>query len=254
MKILVFGSSSTKNFQLTDELKKVHSDFRDINVKAVAMSGATITGFGKRNSSLNVRQHFIETYNEFKPDYVCFALGQTDIELGIYYKKVVKNQKFDISEHIKKLSEYYLEYILGIQKELNIDSDRIIIKGINPPVITRYKMKAINYTAREILRNDFPINEKNILKEKLKDIYPSVYERYNYHKLFNKEVSNQSKKFNINKYFDVDDLVADPENTVHVKLEFIAAGMDHHIIDSLFIRKAFIQRLIHTAYNLKTRF
>lgn len=249
MKILVFGSSSTRNFQLTDELKHINPDFRDFEIKAIAMSGATITGFGKRNSSLNVRDNLIKAFHDFNPDYLCFALGQTDIELGIYYKRVVKMQEIDISDFIQETTKNYIQYINDITNELKISNEKILIKGVNPPVITKYRTKSINYTAREILRNDFPISEKKQYKDKLKSIYPSVYERYNNHKNFNLEIKKTSKKHGIEKYFDIDDIVEDKNNPIHVRSEFIAAGMDHHIIDSLFIRECFIRRLIQTIYQ-----
>lgn len=248
MKILAFGSSSTRTLGLTDELRSMNNSFSKFSVRAVAVSGATITGFGKRKSSLDIREKFIDEIESYQPDYICLSLGQTDIELGFYYKTLIKGEDISPDEYIDNLSKNYSTYVNNLCKELKIKKDTIIIKGVNPPVITRYRIKAIKYTINEMLKNNFTIEEKQNYISELKKTFPSAYERYSYHKKFNVNIKKTAKIYGY-KYFDVDDIVSDPNNQGHVKEEFTFANADHHIIDSLYIRKAFISKLIQTIYT-----
>ena len=91
-KILIFGDSHSVYFTKTPDIMEMLEIIHEIEIKVVSTRGSTILGFGKRNSTLNTRNLFIEHIKEEKPDCVVFALGQVDVELGYYYRNIVKGE------------------------------------------------------------------------------------------------------------------------------------------------------------------
>lgn len=248
MKILVFGDSHSTYFGLSDELKSVNESFKGVNIQVVTIPGSTILGFGKRQSTLNSKALFLAKLKAFKPDYICFALGQVDIELGLYYRKIVKGESVDVKEYISNLVEKYLSTINDIQNDCSISDEAICLKGINLSVLTTHRAKAVDYTSRIITEN---IEDKNLIEEynkKLKLEYPSNLERYRIHTLFN-EVLFSAVRTRYS-YFDINDVIADGDNFGSCRKEFIPFSKDHHILDSLFIREISISRLIKSCVRL----
>lgn len=241
----MIGSSSIGNYGLTEELKIINPVFQGVDIELMMIPGSTIAGFGKRNSTLNSMQRFTERYKKSLPDYVCFAFGQTDIELGIYHKLVVKGEDFLVHEHIEKLVEIYIKSISDICKTLSINKDKVIIKGNNVSVFSNRRVKAINYVSRIISENVADADKKIELKKKLVEKYPSVLERLEYTYRFNNLLRDVGSSYGF-KYFDINDEIEDKMRPGHVKLEYIHASPNHHIIDSLFVREFCIRKLINS--------
>lgn len=248
MKILVLGDSHSATLGLTDELKALNESFRGVNLRVLTVQGASIKGFGKRESTLSTRQLLTDNFNSFKPDYVCFALGQVDIELGYYYRRVVKNDSISLDQFSKEITLDYLRAAEDFQKQYSLSSDRIIFKGINLSVLTNSREKAIRYTSKIITENIENNEEKARYLTLLRDSFASNLQRYKAHKAFNEKLlSLIDGKY---KYFDINDVLEDTNNKGHCKLEYIPAYRDHHILDSLYIRNISVSRLIRTALNV----
>jgi len=203
-----------------------------------------ISGFGKRKSSLNSREIFVKEVNQFKPNVLCFALGQVDIELGYYYKKVVKGDDIDFNSFALALVDTYIKNTIALINELGIDLHKVIFKGINLSVLTNSRMKAVNYTSRIITEN---ISDRDSIleyKKKLNAAFPSSLERSYYHLKFNKALQEAAIASGM-KYFDINSLVEDKDNKGLVDLKYIPAGQDHHLVDSLYIRSLHLKQLLH---------
>lgn len=248
MKVLIFGDSHSVYFNLTQELKDINESFRGIETKVVKMTAATILGFGKRKSTLNSRDKFIDEYKSFKPDYVVFALGQVDIELGLYYRLVVKKEKIITSDYLSKLSEEYISSINEISQALNIDKSKVVIKGINLSVLTKSRQKAINYTAKVVTENIENKGDISKYKEHLSHIFPSNYERIKIHMDFNEVL--KLKKDVKHKYFDINKDIVGPLKPGQCKAIFIPAYSDHHLLDSLYLRELSINKMIQVIVNI----
>lgn len=250
MRILIFGDSHSSYFNLTDELKLIDTSFAGVDIRVVKLPGATINGFGKRESTLNTRSIFSEEFSTFKPDFVCFALGQVDIELGYYYRKIVKSEDVPMNNFISELCDNYIKTIKDIISQSNLTSNQVIIKGINLSVLTKSRLKAIKYTSRIINEN---ITDKEKIKEyseKIKNQFPSNLERYSSHVAFNIKLKEMIlEEF---KYFDINDIIEDKNCVGNVDMKFIPTGFDHHLSDSLYIRKIHLSRLLNTIFNIKT--
>ncbi|WP_409438914.1 hypothetical protein [Psychromonas sp. GE-S-Ul-11] len=244
MKILVFGDSHSQLLKLSDEMKEIYPSFKKIACEVVSLSGATISGFGKRKSSLNSREVFIRKVNQFKPDVLCFALGQVDVELGYYYKKVVKGDDIDFHTFASELVETYINNTITLVSELGIDVNNVIFKGINLSVLTNSRVKAVNYTSRIITENITDSASILEYKKKLNAAFPSNLERSYYHLKFNKALQDTAVTSGM-KYFDINYLVEDKDNKGLVDLKYIPAGQDHHLVDSLYIRSLHIKQLLH---------
>ncbi|WP_428036922.1 hypothetical protein [Amphritea sp.] len=250
MKILVIGDSHSIYFNLTNELRSLNESFKGVDVKVITIPGSTILGFGKRESTLNSRELFNNELLMFKPDFICFALGQVDIELGLYYRMVVKTESIDIDQYITSLCDAYIDTISIIQNEHQLPNSAIGLKGINLSVLTKSRDKAVNYTNRIITENIQDNKSIQQYKEKLSKLLPSNLERYSIHTRFNKALAD--KISGTYKYFDINDLIEDRRNVGHCQKIFIPSGHDHHILDSLYIRELSIERLIKSFLNLQT--
>lgn len=241
MKILIFGDSHSMYFNLTNELKDMCESFRGIKTKVVTIPGATINGFGKRKSTLNLRDKFIKELNDFSPNFVCFALGQVDVELGLYFRKVVKGEFIEDKSFIDELCDNYLLTIKDVLRDSNIPLNKVCVKGINLSVLTKSRHKAVTYTKRIITENIQEEEAKKFL-DILQKTYPSNLERYSNHIYFNSVM--KGKTDGICSYFDINDLIEDPDVKGEVHPMYIPSSSDHHILDSLLIRKIHTERLI----------
>ncbi|GGW58661.1 hypothetical protein [Alishewanella tabrizica] len=248
MKVLILGDSHSMYFSLNNELKQINESFRGVNIKVLSIPGSTILGFGKRSSTLNSRDFFIKELISFKPDFICFALGQVDIELGFFYRKVVKKEDLNIFDYVSMLIAAYLNSVENIQNEFGMPDSSICFKGINISVLTSSREKAVEYTSRIINENIEDSELKLKHHDDLAATYPSNLERYRNHMYFN-EVLNGAVK-NRYKYFDINDVIKCPNVLGVCRLEFIPSKKDHHLLDSLFMRELYIRRLLSTCLNL----
>lgn len=248
MKILVFGDSHSNYFNINNDLTNVDKKFESIDVNVIKIPGASIRGFGKRNSTLNSRNVFFDELNKYNPDYVVFALGQVDIELGLYYKKIIKSENININHYIREITESYLQTIDEIVKKTSLNKENIIVKGINLSVLSRNRQKAVSYTSRIITENIDSREEIKLYNNKLKEEFPSSLERYGYHLKFNNKLK-ESLKGNY-KYFDINDEIEDKNIKGHVDIRFVPSGFDHHISDTLFIRLLHIEKLMDSILDI----
>lgn len=242
MKILILGDSHSKLLNVTNELKDCFPNCRGVTTKVLSLSGATINGFGKRESTLNSQQQFIETFYDFKPNYICFALGQVDIELGFYYKTIVQDQKINADDYIKKLAKSYFDNIHSTCERLAFPLSHVIIKGINLSTLSESRNKAVLYTSRIINENITNKEKQQEYNQKLKSELPTNIIRNKNHLFFNEVLKNHAYEKNIS-YFDINKEISD-SFTGNIKKEFIPAFNDHHLVDSLFIRELHIQKLL----------
>lgn len=247
MKILTFGDSHSIFLKLTNELKEINSNLQGVETEVVVIHGATVSGFGKRESTLNTTQSFINKVQEYKPEFICFALGQVDIELGYYYKKVVKGEKIDFGDFSSELVDKYINNVIGITNKLGYSEEQIIFKGVNLPVLVNSRNKAIRYTSR-IINGGLKHAEAVKLREKLSLLFPSNLERSAHHIGFNEKLKLKVLGTGM-KYFDINSFIEAPDDRSIIDIKYVPAGPDHHLINSLYIRNVHLNQLIYAAAN-----
>jgi hypothetical protein len=137
---------------------------------------------------------------------LCFALGQVDIELGYYYRRVIKGNNVELKVFSIELLERYIENIKLVTEKLGYSKERVIFKGVNLLVLINSRAKAINYTSKIIIENVERSEERAMFREKLSKMFLSNFERAYYHIAFNESLKKYAQKVGM-KYFDINSLV-----------------------------------------------
>jgi hypothetical protein len=245
MKILIFGDSHSRYFNLTNELCNIDERFKGIDISVTTIPGLSVRGFGKRNSTLNSMEKLTMLIDKKVPEKLVFAIGQVDIELGYYYKKIIKDDPITFNEFIKPLVDEYFSQIENISKQKNLPSHSIIIKGINHSTLTVFRDKAINYTSRVITENIDDLKDVEQYKNKLNEIFPSSMERISNHSKLNKLYKEKSEMYGY-KYFDINEEISQSGFIFH---SYLPTAQDHHLVDSLETRIIHINKLLETIFD-----
>ena len=213
--ISIFGDSHSDIFE------KINIE--NINFHVNSISGGTLTGLPKRISTLNIQNQIINHIKINVPQFLILKFGQVDIDLGYYYKKIIKEETINKQDYIKSLINCYDDFIINIQKYIN--KDKIVIWGINPPSLID-KDDCIKYTSRIIFEN---IEEslQDTYIEKLKIITEDIKSRTEFSYDFNYELRKYCKDNNI-KYVEVFNELLTSEGILDFK--FIDKQInDHHL-------------------------
>ncbi|MFC6669103.1 hypothetical protein [Marinobacterium aestuariivivens] len=248
MNYLVFGDSHSMYFNINESMRQLNSNLRGVNSYVKALNGSTISGFGKRNSTLKSHDVLLDFASQIKLDYLCFALGQVDIELGYYYRVFVKKESLNIAGFIDGLIDNYFDQIDTFIDVLKLSPERVIIKGINPSVLTLDRGLAIRYTKGIITENVEDQDDINDCLNEMKSKFPSNIERNKNHFMFNEKLKEMSAIKGY-KYFDIVDEVYN-YNSSSLSSEFIPSTFDHHLTDSIFVRMIHVNKLLDAAFTI----
>jgi hypothetical protein len=240
-KILIFGDSHSLYFRKTLDLNELMPILKDIDVTLEKLNGATIKGFGNRKSTLNTLDVFLENIRKNSPNVIVFGLGQVDVELGFYYRKIIKRDTTNFEDFCNKLIENYLSSVKAVLSKINF-AGLIVFKGINNTTLTINQQKAILYTKRIITENVKEAKEIDKFTMILNEEYPSAFERVNNHKIFNLFLKNKINDEYL--YFDINNEINDENG--FIKLEYIPSTFDHHLVDSIAVRVLFFSKLLKT--------
>lgn len=239
MNFLIAGDSHARYFQITPQLKTIHPALLNIQTDVQIFTAATITGFGKRESTLNVSSRLLEKIDHNAPDLLVLNFGQVDIELGIPYRRYVKGDTRDFRTQTKSLIDAYQSFIDKIQ----LPNDRIIVKGINLPVLCYDRNKAIKYVQRIVTENiEDPESSRQILNRMRKD-FSSDIQRTVDAEAFNQLLNTSLREIGV-RSFDINSSLRD-ESTSLISTTFIPSRRDHHLADSLAVRRLHWQELLN---------
>lgn len=208
--IKIFGDSHSRVF------KKI--ELQKYKISAEPTSGASLKGLPKSNSKLQLRRKIFTYLKTNKPDYLVFKFGQVDIDLGYYYRVVVKNEKIDKREYVNNLITRYINFLNEISRLY--PKERIIVFGINPPSLLD-KDSCFDYTKGIILKN----NDSSEMRRKLYDSIESLNQRTNLSKLFNLTCKYFCEMNHI-KYTEVFNKLLNSRNIISPKF---TSNDDHHI-------------------------
>lgn len=247
MNTLIIGDSHCGYFDIPEEIRSSNNNFRGVHNHVLSIPGATINGFGKRNSTLNVNEKITNKYESLNPNYLCFALGQVDIELGFFYKTLIKNEEIRFPEFAKKTVDTYIKSIVDFSKNQEHPLENICVKGVNLPALVYNRAKCVNYTLKIITENIIKIEDINEHKKNLQKHLPSSLELNRNHILFNNELKNSALEYGI-KYFDINTQISDKKSGLLHK-KFVPSKYDHHIIDSLYVKELHINSLIKAFFS-----
>ncbi len=234
--VLVLGDSHAKSFFPQGQGPQI--DGQDMSVYGEAMQAASVTGFGRRRSALNVNAQARKMINEQRQNcqHLVFALGQVDVELGLYYRWVVKDKMIEPETLFHRITEKYINNVKAISGSL-----RPIIKGINQTVLKR-QPHALGYTSRIILENESDPERVAALKVKLREVYPSYDVRRFINTMFNDILAAAAAKAGI-RYFDINSAIVDKE-TGEVADVYCPNFNDHHVVNSVAMHNLHIKHLL----------
>ena len=195
MSTLIFGDSFVGPFKLID----------DKNINIYTFSGYTMKGITKKDNKN--RKKIIEIVNNISsPKCMVFNFGQVDLYFSYYYKKFIKNEKFEMEPTIKK----YVKFI----NSLNCNNCNKIILSVYPTVLKdKYVFKSL-------------LKYKILSEEDVKYISKSDKEqtsnfsfRYNMYLKFNNLLQKYCKVYNVN-YINLDNELLD-KKTNRIKQQFV---------------------------------
>lgn len=246
MRILVFGDSHSNYFKITSDVLAFEHKTRGFQVDTCILPGSSIKGFGSRKSTLMSNDVLYSKILTGTYDKILIALGQVDIELGFYYRNVIKDEGVDIFTYSNTLINTFESTLVTLMKDLNVKRNDIIIKDINPPVLIGDVSKSLAYTRRIITENITSQCEIDEYNNKLKLCFPSAHERNRNHRYFNSQIKLMTESLGVN-YLEISDCFLNSNGFVDER--YIPAKGDHHLIDSLYVRLCHINRLVNISLN-----
>lgn len=237
-KIFVFGDSHARYFEINKKVEFHAPWVSNYTIEVHKIPASSIIGLGRKRSKLNVKDKISEFLDRDAVN--VFAFGQVDIELGYYYRKVVKSEKISPSEFVNMLTDQYKRFI----NKLDIPPENIVIKGLNLTVL-KHQGFSYDYIKRIILENlDNKIEIVNMEKKLLNELDPFPV-RNNTTILFNRSMEKISRDSGW-KYFDINNQLSDFNPGKGITDRYIPSSFDHHVIDSIETRKLHLSKLIES--------
>ena len=142
--IHVFGCSHSKFFFNGAQVaRRLDLEGLGIQIEGRFVRAASVAGFRPRRSTLETKEIINSALPQAKA--LCLAFGQVDLELGYYYRVVVKEEELTPSAYVAWLCGIYEEFVDG----LPIAPDQLAFKGMNLTVLTEPKF-TYRYVKRTI--------------------------------------------------------------------------------------------------------
>lgn len=215
-------------------------DPREIKFEGQAIPAASVAGFRPGQSTLDTKTIISE--NAKKARYLVLAFGQVDLELGYYYRKVIKKEDTNPQKYVAWLSDIYETFVGTLEL-----SEHVALKGVNLTVLSHLEFSH-QYVSRIITeRTDKSEAENAQAIKELKGEILSEQDQNAMHLEFNRNVSRIAEKNGI-AYFDINDHICrtDPVSGIRgpqmgLAPEYLPATFDHHIADSIKIRAIHIR-------------
>ncbi|WP_162619613.1 sulfotransferase [Salinicola peritrichatus] len=225
-KIKVFGDSHIQS------LKNTHKKNNEDSLLISVIHGATILGLGRRKSTLNASKEIKKSLNP--NDFVILGFGQVDLELGFYYRKIIKKEDIALGDFLHLLMENYRKFILEVKN----NCAGVIIKGINLPVLKEHDV-AVRYVSRIITENINCDTTKHSLLGELRSKYDSHENRAAFALELNKKIKDLAKDTQC-EYFDINGYIS-KKGKNEVDEKYIPKNLDHHILASEDLRRHIAQ-------------
>lgn len=235
-KLNVYGDSHARFFKISPELSGFQaSNLTDFEVDVTLFIGSTILGLPRRESTLSVNLSISDTV---AGSIAVFNFGQVDVELGYFYRTVVKGETVTFDEFSDRLVESYRTFLEGITDT----ASSIVVKGINPPVLVS-QGKAIKYIARIISEKEDEARHAEQF-ERLREILPPIEERTAMSKTFNTAIESMCAEIGVG-YFDLWKMLLNKKaGRIHDR--HVPSVRDHHLVDSVWIRRQHWKKLLKT--------
>jgi len=229
--VSVFGDSHCSRFAISRQMIACMPLLRAVDLGLHAFSGGTITGFGKRSSSLGIADK-IRTAIRPHDRLLVFNFGQVDVELGYFYRLAVKREAVDFGAFVERLVATYMDFLRPLR-----GAAPIAVKGINPSVLTYFRDRAIRYTSRIIAENLPDARSRAEAEQVLREVFPDPRTLAANHRAFNHAVQAACAAEGYF-YYDIADVLTDPV-TEMVRPDLVLEAFDHHVASTLGVHLAY---------------
>lgn len=197
------------------------------------INAASLTGVRKYASTLRLKE-LIET-TAIDASHLIIALGQVDLELGFYYRQVVKGEEWTTADYIAFLAEIYAGLLEGIKDA----PCQVALKGVNLTVLST-SLFSRKYLSR-ILTEKTP-DDRKAAEQKLSELMLTEREQNKFHLDFNHRITALADQFGI-RYFDINDKIAErgPAGRIRQPMRLATSHQpirfDHHLAPTIHVHR-----------------
>jgi hypothetical protein len=233
--IHVFGCSHAKFFFNTPQaLRRLGEPYASIDIEGRFLRAASVAGFRPRRSTLDTKEAIQAALPQVNA--LCLAFGQVDLELGYYYRRVIKEENIVPQDYIDWLTSIYAEFV----DALPLRSDQIAFKGVNLTVLSEPQF-VYRYVKRTIKQaSDI---DKETTAARLRSEIMSEEQQNALSLGFNESVRHLAARRG-SRYFDLVEATRDRSSPKpRLAPVFVPAEFDHHFADSLEIRRLHLEGL-----------
>ncbi len=238
--IFAIGDSHARPFTYDSTLNDVLA--YELDVHAIGIGMASARGLLREQNTTNSRKKIQRAFRKFgKPiDAMVFNFGQVDVEYVFPYRQYVKGVDEEYINFVKDTVDLYLN---GVASFSNL-AQRIIVKGINYPVIYSRKFASENTIQQLRIENQSSLgkDEKSQLVRTIRRNFPHYPQRRKRALLFNKHLKAECAKRGYG-YFDILDQIINP-TTRRLKFELLPyAKLEHHLANNVATQKLYLDGL-----------
>ncbi|MFP5259596.1 MAG: tetratricopeptide repeat protein, partial [Acidobacteriota bacterium] len=211
--------------------------FESLGFKAqfFSVAGASISGLGKNNSTLELLPKITRYIANKNPDYVLLKFGQVDIEFGYYYKKFIKKERIpDMGVFMESLLEVYKKNIETLK-----DMTNLVVGCINLPSI--FSRRHCASRTMGVITDVMPEGQCAAIYGKLLALQPSILSRTKYALCFNAKLGEICREAGV---CFVDSTSIFQDTTTGLLHSYNQSDFDQHYVTSDFVRSKVVKLTI----------
>ena len=228
--VTVFGDSHSKFFHPTPLQYQRMGVVTPLpyRINGSHIRGAAVSGFRQQKSKLNVKERIIAALADAR--HLILAFGQVDLELGYYFRNAIKGERYSPEAYTDWLIGIYASFVDGLTTE----RCELALKGVNLTVLdpAPFAARYVSKIARE--------GTKLSIAEATKLVRPFILseaDQNSMHLRFNEQMRELAISSGV-RYFDLNDGIKDTsQESPRVADEFRPGPFDHHLTDSLPVRR-----------------
>lgn len=237
--IHVYGDSHARYF-FPKQLgyQRAGIDSRVVNFAGSVVTAASVAGFRKVRPTLETRQRILTNID--CATHMILAFGQVDLELGYYYRLVVKRERITPRGYVDWLAGTYFDFLAT----LPLGHLRLALKGVNLTLLDPVEL-AVDYIS-QIVTEGGSGQDRRAFAEGLADHILGEAAQNAMHLDFNRRLKAGAEARG-HRYFDVNEPISAPDPVTglcSVDPRFRPAEPDHHLADTLYLRSLHMRAAI----------
>ncbi|MGA0616920.1 hypothetical protein [Paracoccus sp. KR1-242] len=203
------------------------------------VNGASLTGVRKYASTLRLKEIIEEKAKT--SSHMVVSLGQVDLELGFYYRQVVKGETWQPADYVEFLADIYK----GLLEGIGGTGCQVALKGVNLTVLST-RLFSKRYLSR-ILTEKSP-DTRAEAEAKLTGLMLGEPAQNAFHLAFNARIAGLAAEHGA-RYFDINDRVAarNPRGVILQPMRLATAhqpiAFDHHLAPTIHVHRAHFDAL-----------